>query len=260
MNATSACPADARADAAPPRPVLIWDLPVRVFHWSMVACFAGAWLTSESESWRLVHVTLGWTLGALVLFRLMWGLIGSRHARFTSFVRGPAAVKRYLGSLLRGRPEAHAGHNPAGALAIVGLLALGVVTVASGWATYEDIGPGLLEELHEGAASAMLALVGLHVAAVIGSSLLHRENLVRSMWTGRKQAPATEAIRRDWRALAAAMLLAIAGFWGWQWYDAPQAASAQADAAEAPSRVGPPGAARALAGRAQDAADHDDDD
>ncbi len=91
-----------------PRTVKVWDIPVRLFHWSFAACFAGAWLTAESERFRDVHVALGYTMAGLIAFRLLWGLVGTRHARFASFVRGPAAVARYLRSLLAGRPEHHA--------------------------------------------------------------------------------------------------------------------------------------------------------
>ena len=94
--------------------ILVWDLPVRMFHWLTVLSFAGAWLTAESERWRLLHVTLGYTLAGLLVFRVLWGLIGTRHARFTDFVRGPGAVRRYLAALLRGQPEQAVGHNPAG--------------------------------------------------------------------------------------------------------------------------------------------------
>ena len=217
--------------SAAPRPVLVWDAPVRVFHWLLVASFAGAYVSAESERWRLLHVTLGYTVGALVVFRLLWGLLGTRHARFASFVRGPRAVARYLRSLLSGGAEHHVGHNPAGALVIVGLLGLALLVVASGWATYNDIGGDWLEELHEGAANAMLALVAVHVLGVIVSSRLHRENLVRSMIDGRKLAAPHEGIGRAWRSLAALMVVAVAGFWSWQWTQAPSAGelSARAD-------------------------------
>lgn len=166
--------------------VQVWDPAVRLFHWGMVACFAGAWLTADSEHWRQLHVALGYTMAALVAFRLVWGLVGPTHARFTSFVRGPRAAWRYLRSLPGPRPEHHLGHNPAGALAIVGLLVLTAITAGAGWATYSDLGGEWLEELHEGAAQALLLLVGVHLAGVLVGSWVHRENLVRSMITGRK--------------------------------------------------------------------------
>jgi cytochrome b len=205
------------ASRAETRRILVWDAPVRVFHWLMVLSFAGAWLTAESEHWRLLHVTLGYTMAGLVVFRLVWGLIGTRHARFASFVRGPAAVVRYLGSLLRRRPEHHAGHNPAGALAIVALLALAVVVTASGWAAYQDIGGEAFEELHEGLATAMLAVVVIHVAGVLLGSWLHRENLVGAMFSGHKRAAPAEGIRRPWHVLAGVLLASVLGFWWLQW-------------------------------------------
>lgn len=217
MNAESA----SRAEAG--HRVLVWDAPVRVFHWLMVLAFAGAWLTAESERWRLAHVSLGYTMAGLVAFRLLWGLVGTRHARFTQFVRSPGAVARYLASLARGRPEHHAGHNPAGALAILALLLLAGAVPATGWALDAGSGGRWLEALHEGVASAMLALVAVHVAAVALASWLHRENLVASMISGRKAAAHEDGIRSAWRGVAALLLAAVLGFWWLQWQGAPGA-------------------------------------
>jgi cytochrome b len=226
MNTTSASRADAQAPAAVRRRVLVWDAPVRVFHWLMVLCFFGAYASAESERWRLLHVTLGYTMIGLVGFRIVWGLIGTRHARFASFVRGPAAVWRYLRSTTTAHAEHHVGHNPAGALAIVALLGFTIVVAASGWASYSEIGGEWLEELHEGAAEAMMALVIVHIAAVVGASWLHRENLIGAMVSGRKAASAQDGVKRAWRGLAALMLTAVLGFWWLQWRDAPSAAPA----------------------------------
>lgn len=216
MNTTSASPAEKR-------PVLVWDAPVRIFHWLMVLSFAGAWLTAESEQWRLLHVTLGYTMAGLVGFRIVWGLLGTRYARFSSFVRGPAAIGRYLKSLLRRQPEHHAGHNPAGAVAIVALLLLTLVVTASGWATYQEVGGNWLEEAHEVLASLMLAVVGVHVAGVVLGSWMHRENLVRAMVTGRKAGWPDEGVRSAWRSVGVLMLAAVLGFWWLQWQEAPAA-------------------------------------
>lgn len=205
--------------------ILVWDLPVRLFHGLLAASFAGAWLTAESERWRLLHVTLGYTLAGLLVFRVFWGVLGTRHARFSDFVRGPQAVRRYLGSLLRGRPEHHAGHNPAGALAIMALLGLGAASVGTGWAVYNDLGGEWLGEVHEAAASLMLALVGVHILGVLIASRLHRENLAASMLTGRKSGPPDQAIASAWRSVAALMLVAVLGFWWLQWTDAQSTGS-----------------------------------
>lgn len=200
--------------------ILVWDAPVRVFHWLLVLSFAGAYLTAESERWSKVHVTLGYTLGGLLAFRILWGLIGTRHARFAGFVRGPLAIMRYGRALLNGHPEHHAGHNPAGALAIVWLLLLSAATVATGWAIWNNLGGRWIEELHEGVAGFMLVLVGVHLAGVVLTSWLHRENLVRSMLNGKKMGAPEEGIRRAWRPLALVILVGVLGFWWLQWHSA----------------------------------------
>lgn len=204
-----------------PAPVKVWDAPTRVFHWLTVLSFSVAYLTAESERWRLVHVTFGYTLGALMLFRLVWGVAGTRYARFSSFVRGPAAVLRYLRSLLVGLPEHHTGHNPAGAVAIVFLVGAGLLQLVSGWAIYNEVGGEWLEELHELSANAMLAVVAVHVAGVLSTSYIHRENLVRAMVTGRKLGLAAEGIRSTRRIIAVLMVVAVAAFWFYQWRTAP---------------------------------------
>lgn len=213
MKTVSASPAEPRT--------LVWDAPVRVFHWLIVLSFAVAWLSAESERWQLVHVTAGYTMAGLVAFRLLWGLVGTKHARFGDFVRGPRAVLGYLKSLVGGRPEHHAGHNPAGGLAIVALLVLAALVTATGWANYSELGGDWLEEVHEALASGMLALVVVHVVAVFASSWLHRENLVGAMIHGRKPVPPQEGIRSAWRSVAALMLVAVLGFWYLQWQSAP---------------------------------------
>jgi len=224
MNTTSASPAESRAAEAAQGKVLVWDLPVRVFHWLMVLCFSGAWLTAESERWRQVHVTLGYTMAALVVFRVLWGLVGTRPARFSSFVRGPARAARYVASVVRGSAERHTGHNPAGALAIVALLVLAIGVTASGWANFNEIGGHSMEEVHEAAANIMIALIGVHLLGVVVGSWAHRENLVRAMVTGRKAGKAQEGAGRAWRGLGIALLAAVLGFWALQWQAAPDGA------------------------------------
>lgn len=200
--------------------VLVWDAPVRVCHWLMVLCFTGAYLTAEHERWRLVHVTLGYTMAGLVAFRLVWGLVGTRHARFASFVRGPAAVARHARSLLAGRPEPGIGHNPLGALAIIALLGLTLAVTAAGWATFHELGGHWVEEFHEAAANLLLAMVGLHVAGVVLESWLQHESLVAAMITGRKRGSPEEGVRRAWHSLAVLMVVAVLGFWWLQWHSA----------------------------------------
>lgn len=235
MNTTSACPDEAALEASgltsPVRKVLVWDAPVRVFHWLMVLSFTGAYVTAESERWRLLHATLGYTMAGLVAFRLVWGLVGTRHARFASFVRGPSALLRYLRSLVAGHPEHHAGHNPAGAIAIVGLLGLTTMVTAAGWATINELGGEWIKEAHEAAANLMLALVGIHVTGVVLSSWLHHDNLIGAMFTGRKAGSPQDGVRSAWHSVAVLMLVAVLGFWWSQWQGNPANFGGQGGAA-----------------------------
>jgi cytochrome b len=222
MNTASASRAERRART------LVWDAPVRVFHWLLVASFAVAWLTSESERWQLVHVTAGYTMAGLVAFRVLWGLVGTRHARFTDFVRSPWKAIEYLVSLADRQPQHHTGHNPAGGLAILALLGLAALTALTGWANYADVAGHWMEELHEVLASTMMGLVVLHVVAVVASSVLHRENLVAAMIHGRKPVPPAEGIRTPWRSVAVVLLAGVLGFWWLQWQSAPAAGQSAA--------------------------------
>ncbi len=194
--------------------ILVWDLPVRLGHWLMVGGFALAWATGDSEQWRLVHVFAGGTVMAAALFRVFWGLVGSTHARFSSFVCGPRQAIGYLKSLLGRAPQHFTGHNPAGGWAIVLLVALALAGGASGWLAYQEIGGEWLEELHEGLTGLMLALVGVHVLGVVVGSLVHRENLPLAMVTGRKLGRPDEAIAGQ-RLVATLLLLVwtVAGTW-----------------------------------------------
>jgi cytochrome b len=180
-----------------------------------------------------VHVTLGYTMAGLVGFRVVWGLLGTRHARFVNFVRGPAAVADYVRSVMRGRPQHYAGHNPAGAVAIIALLGLTVAIAASGWAAFNEIGGAWIGGAHEFAANAMAAVVGIHLAGVLVSSALHRENLIGAMISGRKPARPHDAAQGARVPLAALLLAAVLGFWCLQWQVAPPGAGSEASSPEA---------------------------
>jgi cytochrome b len=194
--------------------VLVWDLPTRVFHWLLAASFAGAYFTGDSERWRDTHVMLGLTAAALIAFRLAWGFLGTPYARFSGFTFSPLLVIRYFRSLTTRTPEHYVGHNPAGSWAVLGLLTLVSLAVASGWAVLSATGHSeSLEDLHESACNLALALVVVHVAAVAVSSRLHRENLVRAMLTGRKLAPrGTVPAAVRW-PVALALAGAVATLW-----------------------------------------------
>jgi cytochrome b len=193
--------------------ILVWDLPVRAFHWLLAISFAGAFLTAESERLRDVHVAFGYTMLGLVAFRLLWGVLGTRYARFSAFAFGPRRVIKYLKSLITFKPQRYVGHNPAGSWAIYALFALSLLAGVTGYATFNDIGGDWLQELHEGAANTLLAFVIVHIAGVLVTSIMHRENLVRSMLSGYKSGGPHEAIRHKHRAVAAALLVAVGAFW-----------------------------------------------
>jgi cytochrome b len=194
--------------------ILVWDWPTRIGHWLMALSFLVAYATGDSEEWRLVHVMAGGALAGLVVFRLLWGLVGTRHARFAAFLRSPLAAGRYLVDLSSGRARHHTGHNPAGAWAIVALLGLGLLAAASGWPVYQEIGGEWLEEFHEAVVNGMLVVVCLHLAGVVIGSLAHRENLARAMLTGYKLGAPGEALAtaRLWAVLP---LLAVAAYAAW---------------------------------------------
>ncbi len=211
--------------------ILVWDIPTRLFHWLLVISFAGAFLTSESERNQDIHVVLGYTLLGLLAFRLLWGFVGTRYARFRSFLFKPGEIAGYVSSLLKGKPTHYPGHNPAGSLAIYALLALGIASSVSGVMLYREVGGEALEELHEAVSYGMLAVVVLHIGGVLVSSALHRENLVRAMISGYKPAqpaplapnaetgdascePKPEAgIPRTHMWLGVIMLAAVVAFW-----------------------------------------------
>lgn len=179
----------------------IWDLFVRVFHWSLVAGFFVAYLT-EDELMGL-HIWAGYLAFSLVVLRIVWGLVGSKHARFSDFVYGPARILTYLKQTLTSSAPRYLGHNPAGGIMVVVLLLSVLITGLSGMLLYGGesqmgvlgalaAGAGLsgdmLEDVHEFFANFTLFLVVVHVAGVIFESVVHKESLVRSMLTGRKRA------------------------------------------------------------------------
>ncbi len=168
------------------RQVRVWDLPVRLFHWGLVACFVLAYLTSDSERQRELHVNAGYIAVGLIGLRLVWGFVGSRFARFSSFLYSPREAWNYLRGVMRGTDPRNLGHNPAGSYAIYAILLLACATGLSGYLMYNDIGGEDMEEVHEFFANAWLLVIIGHVAGVILSSYAHRENLARSMITGNK--------------------------------------------------------------------------
>ena len=193
----------------------VWDPLVRMFHWTLVISFCAAYL-SEGElfealqdrlsgEWlQFVHVWAGYLIAGLLLWRVVWGFVGPRHARFSDFVRGPRESFGYLKDALTLRAARYLGHNPAGGAMIVALLLSLAATIVTGLALYgadKAMGPlaallvessdatiDAIKEAHEAATNCTLLLVAGHLLGVVWESLLHRENLVRAMISGRKRA------------------------------------------------------------------------
>jgi cytochrome b len=165
----------------------VWDAPVRLLHWLLVAAIAAAWITSGSTG--PLHAWIGYAALALIGARLVWGFAGSAHARFADFVKPPRAVAVYLRRVAAGDAPRHLGHNPAGGAMVLALLS-GVALVAiSGWALGTDLlwGYAWPVRVHTALAWSLAALIVLHVAGVALTSWQHRENLVAAMVHGDKE-------------------------------------------------------------------------
>lgn len=180
--------ASLKARAIPAPVIRVWDPFVRIFHWSLVGLFVLAFATGDEMEW--LHLAAGYAIAALVLLRLIWGFVGSKHARFSDFVRTPHEVTAYARSVIRLRAPRYLGHNPAGGVMIIVLLAMLIGISGTGLMMTMDAfwGAEWLEDLHEGLVFITLGLIALHVIGVIFSSIEHGENLVKAMITGRKRA------------------------------------------------------------------------
>ncbi|MEK6662370.1 MAG: cytochrome b/b6 domain-containing protein [Pseudomonadota bacterium] len=189
--------------------ILVWDIPTRTFHWLLALSFVGAFVTGDSERYRDIHLLLGYILLALIGFRLIWGVVGTRYARFSSFWFKPSAIVNYVRSMFQAKPQHYIGHNPAGSVAIFLLLGLGLLCGLSGLAITNEIGGEWLEELHELSANAMLAVVIVHIVGVFMSSFLHRENLARAMIAGTKSGEPAEGIQQRHAWLGLLLLVAV---------------------------------------------------
>jgi len=206
---------------------LIWDLPTRLFHWSLVFFFALAWLTSEGDEWLSIHILSGYSIAGLIGFRLIWGLLGSYYARFSSFSYSLSEVKAHLKGLLSGRPHCFTGHNPAGSWAIYTLLGGCLLIVFSGLFVFggeENHGVissasvfvgWLARNVHETLAGLIMAIVVLHIGGVIVESYLCRENLGKSMLNGYKLADSGATPVSPHTGVGIILMISLLGFLLW---------------------------------------------
>ena len=209
----------------------IWDIPTRLFHWSIIICFGLAWWSAEFERYD-VHEVTGKIMIVLLLTRVAWGFLGSEHSRFRDFVVGPGSVAAYL----RGQPSVTPGHNPLGGWSVLALLGLLLMQAISGLFNSDDIlfsGPlyyaasqplqDLMGVIHEWAFDLLLGLVSLHILAVMYYQLWLKKQLIQPMLTGRAtDREGRTAPQRAWKAALIAVVLAALLWWGLEQAPQPQ--------------------------------------
>lgn len=215
-----------RTEAGDIAPVRVWDLPTRLFHWALVALIAFSWWSGEEEltGW---HMWSGYAVLALLVFRIVWGFVGSSTARFANFVTGPRTIAGYLRNV---KGWAGVGHNPLGALSLVAILVILAVQVTTGLFQTDDdglvegplaplVGYDLAEaahDLHETSFDVLLVLIGIHVAAILGYRLFLGKDLVGPMLSGRARLRAgIEPLRpaKPWAVLVSVLLAAALTAW-----------------------------------------------
>lgn len=210
------------------KPVLIWDWPLRVFHWAFALCVSLAWLTSElGDDYIEQHMQLGYVIIGLITFRIIWGFVGPTHARFTSFVKGPKTVLAYL----KNKQSPTAGHNPMGALMVLVMLLVFLLQSVSGLFIDDQVfssGPyfgvldsdmeKLMSSIHHTLGDIFPYLIGLHILAIVIYKLVKKEDLVTPMITGKKEADELTEQQKisnsKWKlALVIALLVAAFVYW-----------------------------------------------
>jgi cytochrome b len=232
MNTSlTASQAHARASAPPTRRVV--DAPTRVFHALLALSFVGAYLTAEGESWRQLHITLGYTMAGLLTFRVVWGLFGPRHVRLAVLGRKLQGWPAWLQGLKAGQAPGRPLQNLLLASSVAGLLGLIAPLALSGYGVYQDWAGDWLADVHALFGNAMLAVVLGHVGLIGWLSLARRHNMAGPMLTGHAPGPGPDVARRNHGALALLLLVAVLGFWAWQWQQAPAGTDVVRGAAQA---------------------------
>lgn len=256
MQATSPLnPTTAAAAQAAVRPGrLVTDAPTRMFHWLFALSFVGAYLSADGERWRALHVTLGYTMAGLLVFRVLYGIFGPRQAGLGLMWRKLGSAPAWLRTAVQSRSVSainwRQGQNLLMALAVVALLALVVPLTLSGYATYNEWGDFLggdwIEEVHEFFGETLLAVVLAHLALIAGLSVLRRRNQAMPMLTGRVDGAGPDLVKDNRTWLAALLLMAVLAYAAWEWQQAPNGLI--------------PVSAAAWSGSSVDRGRHDDDD
>ena len=221
------------AGAAGPATRRVIDAPTRMFHWLFAFSFAGAYLSAEGEAWRMLHVTLGYTMAGLLAFRVVYGLVGPRQVRLSALWSKLRGGTDWLRSLWRAPTPASVnwrqGQNLLMALAVVALMLAVVPVTLTGWASFNEWGADLwgidwadvLGELHEAAGEAFLWLVLTHLGGLLAFSLWRRKNLATPMLTGHTEGRGPHLAKHNHTWLAALLALAVVAYIAWEWSQAP---------------------------------------
>ena len=208
---------------------LMIDAPTRMFHWLFVLSFLGAYLTADGERWRMLHVTLGYTMAGLLVFRVLYGLFGPRQASLGAMWHKLANLPSWLKSIAMNRSSAsinwRQGQNLLMTFAVVALLIMVVPLTLSGYGVYNNFGDFLggdwLEEVHEFFGEAFLMLVLAHLALIFGMSVWHRKNQAQPMLTGRVEGPGPDLVKKNRVWLAVLLLLVVLAYATWESQHSP---------------------------------------
>lgn len=216
--------AHAVAGPVPSRRVI--DAAIRMYHWLFALSFTGAYLTAEGERWRMLHVTLGYTLAGLLVFRVVYGLAGPRQVRLWALWAKLSGGTDWLRSVWRTRALAsinwRQGQNLLMALAVVLMLLAVVPVTLTGYASFNEWGPDALSEWHTVAGDAFLWLVLTHLGGLLALSLWRRKNLSTPMLTGRTEGRGPDLVKHNHALLAMLLLLAVAAYIAWEWGQSPK--------------------------------------
>ena len=194
--------------------MLVWDSPIFFTHWLLAFCFVGAILTQESEKFRLVHVTLGYTMLGIVGFRLIWGFIGSKYARFTTIKPRFLRVRENIQAILSGNKEFSIGLNAIGFVAAYLLMALVLLVSASGYLVFNEIGPELISEIHELVGNLLITMVVVHVGSIVLNAIYQRLQKANAEVATKIGVLAQRA--RPYKWVSIIILLIVIYFWGIQ--------------------------------------------
>ena len=201
------------------------DAPTRAFHWLFAFCFLGAYITAESESFRKLHVTLGYTMAGLLVFRILWGLFGPKHVRLSLMFRKISGISEWIKSFQKLRSLSpqdlsalktinwKQGQNLLMAIAVLALLVMVIPITLTGYASYNDWGGRWLQKIHESAGEFYLFIVLSHLALIALLSVLRLKNIAVPMITGKTAGPGPDLVRRDYRWIAGLLICAVLIWW-----------------------------------------------